>query len=80
MNVHYAKFQKKFGSWTIDKVAHTVLFVLLFTPETVHALMACNAGTELTCISNIEDHVKMQNMPVLPYILRRCVPFESFLC
>ncbi|KAL9961786.1 hypothetical protein ACROYT_G030806 [Oculina patagonica] len=39
--------------------------------ETVHALMACNAGTELTCISNIEEHVKMQNMPVLPYILQR---------
>ncbi|KAJ7369746.1 Protein zgrf1 [Desmophyllum pertusum] len=39
--------------------------------ETVHALLACNAGTELTCISNIEEHVKMQNMPVLPFILQR---------
>ena len=39
--------------------------------ETVHALMACNAGTELTCISNIDEHVKMQNMPVLPYLLQR---------
>ncbi|XP_074607427.1 uncharacterized protein LOC141860282 isoform X4 [Acropora palmata] len=39
--------------------------------ETVHALMACNAGTELSCISNIEDHVKIQNMPVLPFILQR---------
>ena len=33
--------------------------------------MACNAGTELTCISNIDEHVKMQNMPVLPYLLQR---------
>ena len=41
--------------------------------------MACNAGTELTCISNIEDHVKMQNMPVLPYILQRCVPSCLFV-
>ena len=39
--------------------------------ENVHALMACNAGTELTCISNIDEHVKMQNMPVLPYLLQR---------
>ena len=39
--------------------------------ETVHALMACNAGTELTCISNIDEHVKMQNVPVLPYLLQR---------
>ncbi|XP_022807075.1 protein ZGRF1-like [Stylophora pistillata] len=39
--------------------------------ETVHALMACNAGTELTCISNIDEHVKMQSMPVLPYLLQR---------
>ena len=41
--------------------------------------MACNAGTELTCISNIEDHVKMQNMPVLPYILHRCVCSSLFV-
>ena len=39
--------------------------------ETVHALMACNAGAELTCISNIDEHVKVQNMPVLPYLLQR---------
>lgn len=41
--------------------------------------MACNAGTELTCISNIEDHVKIQNMPVLPYILHRCVCSSPFV-
>lgn len=63
--------------------AHSVLFFLMyvvgywlmvmFNTEIVHALMACNAGTELTCISNIEEHVKLQNMPILSYILQRWV-------
>ena len=63
--------------------AHSVLFfliyvvdycfIVMFNTEVVHALMACNAGTELTCISNIEEHVKLQNMPVLSYILQRWV-------
>ena len=48
-------------------------FMVMFNTEIVHALMACNAGTELTCISNIEEHVKLQNMPVLSYILQRWV-------
>ena len=48
-------------------------FIVMFNTEIVHALMACNAGTELTCISNIEEHVKLQNMPVLSYILQRWV-------
>ena len=48
-------------------------FIVMFNTEIVHALMACNAGTELTCISNIEKHVKLQNMPVLSYILQRWV-------
>ena len=48
-------------------------FIVMFNTEIVHALMACNAGTELTCISNIEEHVKLPNMPVLPYILQRWV-------
>ena len=52
--------------------AHSVLF-FFFNTEIVHALMACNAGTELTCISNIEEHVKLQNMPILSYILQRWV-------
>ena len=39
--------------------------------------MACNAGTELSCINNIEEHVNLQNMPVLPYILHRLVNFVS---
>ena len=37
--------------------------------------MACNAGTELSCINNIEEHVNVQNMPVLPHILHRLVNF-----
>ena len=51
----------------------TVSLFFMFNTEIVHALMACNAGTELTCISNIEEHVKLQNMPVLSYILQRWV-------
>ena len=56
----------------------SVNITFLYT-ETVHALMACNAGTELSCISNIEDHVKIQNMPVLPFILQRLVRFTSHI-
>ncbi|XP_068706006.1 5'-3' DNA helicase ZGRF1-like isoform X2 [Montipora foliosa] len=45
--------------------------------ESVYALMACNAGTELSCINNIEEHVKMPNLPVLPYILHRPETVEN---
>lgn len=62
--------------YCVWKVSVNITFLCT---ETVHALMACNAGTELSCISNIEDHVKMQNMPVLPFILHRLVRFSSHI-
>ena len=37
--------------------------------DIVHAIWACNAGTELSCIKNLEEHVMLQQMPLLPYIL-----------
>ena len=37
--------------------------------DPVHAIWACNAGAELSCIQNVEDHVTLQQMPLLPYIL-----------
>lgn len=61
------------------RIRSTSVNITFLYTETVHALMACNAGTELSCISNIEDHVKMQNMPVLPFILNRLVRFSSHI-
>lgn len=64
---------------SLHRVLNSSVNITFLYTETVHALMACNAGTELSCISNIEDHVKMQNMPVLPFILHRLVRFSSHI-
>ncbi|XP_048590276.1 uncharacterized protein LOC116608366 isoform X2 [Nematostella vectensis] len=37
--------------------------------EQVHALLACNAGNELTCTETIDEHVKPQGMPLLDRLL-----------
>ncbi|XP_028404170.1 protein ZGRF1-like [Dendronephthya gigantea] len=42
--------------------------------DTVHAIWACNAGTELSCIQNLDEHVSLQQMPLLPYILNGSHP------
>lgn len=37
--------------------------------DTVHAIWACNAGTELSCIQNLDEHVTLQHLPLLTYLL-----------
>jgi hypothetical protein len=37
--------------------------------ETVFALHAFNASTEMSCLSNIQEHVNPSSLPVLPQLL-----------
>ena len=37
--------------------------------ETVHALLACNAGTELSCIDNLERISGMSDVPILSTLI-----------
>ncbi|CAB4024832.1 ZGRF1 isoform X2, partial [Paramuricea clavata] len=46
--------------------------------DTVHAIWACNAGTELSCIQNLDDYATLQHMPLLPYIMNGSRPSYSF--
>ena len=45
--------------------------------DTAHAVWACNAGTELSCIQNLDEHVSLQQMPLLPFILNGSHPSYS---
>ncbi|CAB4015111.1 ZGRF1 isoform X2 [Paramuricea clavata] len=45
--------------------------------DTVHAIWACNAGTELSCIQNLDDYATLQQMPLLPYIMNGSRPSYS---
>ncbi|XP_022100741.1 protein ZGRF1-like isoform X4 [Acanthaster planci] len=36
---------------------------------TVHALLACNASSEMTCLNNIQEFVNAGTVPILPYLL-----------
>jgi hypothetical protein len=45
--------------------------------DTVHAIWACNAGTELSCMQNLDDYATLQQMPLLPYIMNGYV--SSFI-
>lgn len=42
--------------------------------DTVHAIWACNAGTELSCMKNLDDYVTLQQMPLLPYLVNGSRP------
>ncbi|KAL6059656.1 hypothetical protein STEG23_037121, partial [Scotinomys teguina] len=44
------------------------------TNITVHALLVCNASTELTTLKNIEDHFNPATLPVMPYLLAMSRP------
>ncbi|XP_018425290.1 PREDICTED: protein ZGRF1 [Nanorana parkeri] len=35
----------------------------------VHALLVCNASTELTCMRNIQEHVNSSTLPLMPHLL-----------
>ncbi|XP_055484271.1 protein ZGRF1 [Psammomys obesus] len=39
------------------------------TNITVHALLVCNASTELTTLKNIQDYVNPATLPLMPYLL-----------
>ncbi|XP_073496659.1 5'-3' DNA helicase ZGRF1 isoform X2 [Phyllobates terribilis] len=35
----------------------------------VHALLVCNASTELTCLRNIQEHFNPPSLPIMPHLL-----------
>ncbi|KAM5191509.1 5'-3' DNA helicase ZGRF1 [Mantella aurantiaca] len=35
----------------------------------VHALLVCNASTELTCMRNIQEHFNSSTLPLMPHLL-----------
>ncbi|XP_051021655.1 protein ZGRF1 [Acomys russatus] len=39
------------------------------TNTTVHALLVCNASTELTTLKNIQDYVNPATLPLMPHLL-----------
>ncbi|XP_038167500.1 protein ZGRF1 [Arvicola amphibius] len=41
---------------------------------TVHALLVCNASTELTTLQNIQDYFNPATLPVMPYLLAMSRP------
>ncbi|XP_068137342.1 5'-3' DNA helicase ZGRF1 isoform X2 [Hyperolius riggenbachi] len=45
------------------------------TNVVVHALLVCNASTELTCLKNIQEHFNASTLPVMPHLLT--MPSES---
>ncbi|XP_052035242.1 protein ZGRF1 isoform X2 [Apodemus sylvaticus] len=44
------------------------------TNVTVHALLVCNASTELTTLQNIQDYFNPATLPVMPYLLAMSPP------
>ncbi|NWU96767.1 ZGRF1 protein, partial [Upupa epops] len=36
----------------------------------VYALLVCNAGSELTCLRNMEEHFNPSTLPLIPYLLK----------
>ncbi|XP_038061015.1 uncharacterized protein LOC119731816 [Patiria miniata] len=45
---------------------------------TVHALLACNASSELTCLNNIQEYINARSVPILPFLLgNRCDEAQS---
>ncbi|KAL8586829.1 hypothetical protein ACOMHN_052705 [Nucella lapillus] len=56
------------GEVAVDPVAG--YSASLWTDGSVcHAVHCGNAGTELTCLTNIQDHVDMTSLPLLPHLL-----------
>ncbi|XP_036046879.1 protein ZGRF1 [Onychomys torridus] len=44
------------------------------TNMTVHALLVCNASTELTTLKNIEDYFNPATLPIMPHLLTMSPP------
>ncbi|KAL1772158.1 ZGRF1 isoform X2 [Sigmodon hispidus] len=44
------------------------------TNTTVHALLVCNASTELTTLKNIQDYFSPATLPIMPYLLAMSRP------
>ncbi|XP_040607755.1 protein ZGRF1 isoform X2 [Mesocricetus auratus] len=44
------------------------------TNVTVHALLVCNASTELTILQNIQDYFNPATLPIMPYLLAMSQP------
>ncbi|KAM5255848.1 5'-3' DNA helicase ZGRF1 [Ctenodactylus gundi] len=42
----------------------------------VHALLVCNASTELTTLKNIQDYFNPATLPLMPYLLAMCPSTE----
>ena len=38
---------------------------------TVHAILACNASSELVCLSNLKEHVNSTSVPILQSLINR---------
>ncbi|XP_073428035.1 5'-3' DNA helicase ZGRF1 [Dendrobates tinctorius] len=43
----------------------------------VHALLVCNASTELTCLRNIEEHFNPSSLPIMPHLLMMSSEYEK---
>ncbi|XP_053556164.1 protein ZGRF1 [Bombina bombina] len=43
----------------------------------VHALLVCNASTELTCVKNIQEHFTVATLPIMPHLLRMYTETEK---
>ncbi|XP_033643688.1 protein ZGRF1-like isoform X3 [Asterias rubens] len=41
------------------------------SPCTVHAILACNASSELVCLSNLKEHVNSTSVPILQSLINR---------
>ncbi|XP_069599931.1 5'-3' DNA helicase ZGRF1 [Ranitomeya imitator] len=43
----------------------------------VHALLVCNASTELTCLRNLEEHFNPSSLPIMPHLLMMSSEYEK---
>ncbi|XP_071975383.1 5'-3' DNA helicase ZGRF1 isoform X6 [Engystomops pustulosus] len=44
----------------------------------VHALLVCNASTELTSLRNIQEHFNPSSLPIMPHLLTRSSGYEKY--
>ena len=57
--------------------SHSFIFFALYS-ETCHAILAGNAGTELTCINNLEEITNTNDLPILPHLLFKYVFLSNY--
>ena len=46
-----------------------LLMLLFVSSETVHAILACNAGTEISCMENLDNISGMNDVPILRHLI-----------